>query len=62
MNAIFHTTETGYRHLNGKPATLLSVITEPDDTHDPECLPMIVIAIDGIQLEVWPDEITGEPV
>lgn len=43
---------------NGQPFTLIRSITEPDDKHDEEVLPMHVIRFeDGTEIEAWPEEV-----
>ena len=43
--------------FNGKPFDIVAEITEPDETHDADVLPMYVITCDGITFEAWPEEI-----
>ena len=43
---------------NGQQCTILNKITEADDTHDQEPLPMYVVRFaNGVQLEAWPEEL-----
>jgi len=47
-----------YRERIGQNFTVLGVITEPDTTHDVECLPIYCIRFeDGTEIEAWPEEV-----
>ncbi len=42
----------------GQAFTIVRTITEPDETHDAEVLPMYVIRFsDGVEIEAWPEEV-----
>ena len=54
----FHTPYEQFADRIGQKFTILREITEPDDTHDAEVLPMYVIRFeDGHEIEAWPEEI-----
>lgn len=45
----------------GQPYTYLGAITEPDNGHDEEVLPMYRIRFaDGVEIETWPEEINAD--
>lgn len=46
-----------YRELHGEPFTTMRVIDQPDETHDACVLPMFEIAIAGLVIEAWPEEV-----
>lgn len=47
-----------YSNLNGRPFRVIREITEPDERHDEECLPVYVIQFeDGKQIEAYPEEV-----
>jgi hypothetical protein len=44
--------------LNGKSFVFVRTISEPDDDHDAEVLPMYVIRFStGETIEAWPEEV-----
>lgn len=55
--------QTDLKHFSGQPCRIIQKITEPDENHDAEVLPMYIVATsnDGFVtetiLEVYPDEI-----
>ena len=51
---IIRTIDADMRHLNGRAVTIVRVIDEPDEAHDPEVLPMFV---DQDGHEWWADEL-----
>jgi hypothetical protein len=52
------TTDSELKHRNGRAVTVLRTITEPDETHDEESLPMHAVRFrDGFETELWPDEL-----
>ena len=51
--------DTDFKDINGATAYITRVIDEPDDQHDAEVLAMYVVEVeDGVDYEVWSDEIT----
>ncbi|WP_152346618.1 hypothetical protein [Brevibacterium sp. CFH 10365] len=58
MRATFESPYDEYAERNGQSFTHVREISEPDDAHDPEVLPMHVIRFDdGVEIEAWPEEI-----
>lgn len=58
MRATFESTYEQHAERNGQSFTHVRVISEPDDMHDAEVLPMHVIRFDdGVEIEAWPEEI-----
>lgn len=59
----FHSTYSDMKEHNGRPFRVSEIITEPDDRHDAETLPMYVIVFtDGKEtypgaIEAWPEEV-----
>lgn len=55
---IFKTPYSQYAGRDGQPCTIVRKITEADDRHDQEVLPMYVVRFpDGQEIEAWPEEI-----
>lgn len=53
-----NTTDSELKHRNGRAVVIQRTITEPDETHDAECLPMLAVRFhDGFETELFPDEI-----
>lgn len=53
-----NTTDSKLKHRNGRAVTIMRTITEPDDSHDAEVLPMHAVRFhDGFETELWPDEL-----
>jgi hypothetical protein len=58
MGTTFFSPFEQYAELNGHPVRIVRTITEPDDDHDAEVLPMYVVETsDGRQIEAWPEEV-----
>lgn len=58
LRTIFRTPFEQHSAHDGQPCEVVRAITEPDDRHDSECLPMFVIRFDdGTEIEAWPEEI-----
>lgn len=56
----FTTTDTEHAHRNGSQCTIIRTISEPDDTHDTEALPMHVVRFaDGVEIEAFDDEVNN---
>ena len=52
------TTDSKLKHRNGHVLTIVRTITEPDESHDAESLPMHAVRFrDGFEAELWPDEL-----
>ena len=50
-----------YADRIGQKFSLVRTITEQDENHDQEVLPIHVIEFDdGIQIEAWPEEIEAD--
>jgi hypothetical protein len=55
----FQTPYDQHADRNGQSYTFVRSITEPDESHDTEVLPMHVIRFaDGTEIEAWPEEVT----
>ena len=55
---IFSTPHEQYKEREGQTCVIVREITEPDDDHGAEILPMYVIRFsDGVEIEAWPEEI-----
>lgn len=57
---ILRTTDSGLATRNGQAVTVLGVLTDPDDYHDAEVLPMYRVQFAdgfGSRTEVWDDEL-----
>lgn len=57
MNTVFRSTDSNYKDLDGQPCEVLRTISEPDETHDEECLPMYLIRCGSQDFEAWAEEI-----
>ena len=54
----FTTTFQQFAEREGQTFTVVSVISEPDENHDEEVLPMYRIRFaDGEEIEAWPEEV-----
>lgn len=54
----FHALWEQTQDLGGLRFSIVRVITEPDDTHDEEVLPMFVLRMEnGEETEAWPEEV-----
>lgn len=55
----FRTPYEQHADRDGTEAAIVREITEPDDEHDAEVLPMYVVRFtsDGAVIEAWPEEI-----
>jgi len=55
----FKTTDSGLQKFNNKPVKIIGVISEPDDMHDEEVLPMYILNIskDRKYIEAFKDEL-----
>lgn len=61
VRTVFRTPYEQYSAHDGKACEVIRVISEPDDQHDAECLPMFGIRFDdGTEIEAWPEEINGD--
>lgn len=55
----FRTVDTSHKARNGQQCAIVRTISEPDETHDADTLPMHVVRFsDGFELEVFDDELT----
>lgn len=58
VREVFATPHRQHADRRGQPFELLRAITQPDETHDPEVLPMYAIRFeDGAEIDAWPDEV-----
>lgn len=62
METVFRETFTTpfdqYSERKGQAFKVIRKLTEPDDDHDEEVLPMYIIEfLDGVQIEAFPDEV-----
>jgi hypothetical protein len=56
--AIFESPYDQYETRNGQHFEIVREISEADELHDAEVLPMYVIRFDdGCEIEAWPEEI-----
>lgn len=56
--AQFKTVYEQHAERDGQTFSIVKAITEADETHDKEVLPMFVIEFeDGTQIEAWPEEV-----
>lgn len=63
LRAFFLTPYDQYADRHGQEMTLTRAITAPDDSHDIEVLPMFEARFDdGLEIEVWPEEISSGEV
>jgi len=60
-NLTFRTPYTQHADRDGQWCEVLRVISEPDENHDAEALPMYAIRFeDGTEIEAWPEELHEE--
>lgn len=54
----FKTPYSQYKHREGEEFTIVRKITEPDENHDAEVLPVYIIRFaDGEEITAWPEEV-----
>lgn len=63
LRTTFRTPYQQHAARDGQAFTVVRKITEPDDEHDEEVLPMYAIRFaDGVEIDAWPEEVEDVPL